>query len=290
MTAAGTVGGDAGDAPPRWADEAEDLRTRLTALESSGPRRDNPWWLLLATGVASAMLPVATLVHSVYQADIEAKRRDNEIELAAQSQRISQEKEWLEIAVDASRAEAQRDQVLRFLAKGDGRVGEWAREESTHLKQVIEQLKKDLESAKAALGEAKAQAPGVAQAALADKVDMLKVRLGQAPPDAASTPRRSPLATCTRLSKEAVTPDIAAQLKAILSAHYSKPLGTKVPFEVGGQSYSAVTSEVRAGALSSGRLTAHPVGHRGGASVRLQANRAQEHRLARAQAHVLLAC
>lgn len=47
--------------------------------------------------------------------------------------------------------------------------------------------------------------------------------------------------------------------------------------------------EVRVGALPFGRQAAHPVGHRGGAQVRLQEGRASRHHLARAPAHVLFA-
>jgi hypothetical protein len=157
------------------------LRLELERTKEAFRQRGSPWWLVLAAGIGSSMLPVATLIHGMYQARVEESRRERELGLAERTQLISQDRAWLEIAVDAQRPEAQRQQVLRFLAKGEGRVAQWAREESNDLAKVIKALESDLANERAALQAArKAEScPTEKTHALENAVQILKVRLGQ---------------------------------------------------------------------------------------------------------------
>lgn len=167
------------------------LRLELDRTKEAVRQRGSPWWLVLAAGVGSSMLPIATLIHGIYQGRVEESRRERELGLAERTQLISQERAWLEIAVDAQRPEAQRQQVLRFLAKGEGRVAQWAKEESNDLEKVIEALENDLANERAALQAArKAEScPSEKTHALENAVQVLKVRLGQS---SASGPSRAP--------------------------------------------------------------------------------------------------
>lgn len=107
----------------------EQLESGKTQVHS--PRRYSPWWVVVATLIASPMLPLATFVYGMVQSEAEQARRERELGLAEQAQVMSQERDWLQIAVDPARPEAQRRQVLRFLAKGEGRIAAWAREHAS---------------------------------------------------------------------------------------------------------------------------------------------------------------
>ena len=145
--------------------------------------RGNPWWLLLTAGFVSAMLPVATLVHGIYQSRTEGIRKDRELELERVSREANLEKAWLEVAVDGDRPEAQRRQVLKFLAGKENEVGKWAKEALASVEQDIKVLEVKLEQTEAKLAEVEGQGEKrqAESRALTSQVGDLKARLGQGP-------------------------------------------------------------------------------------------------------------
>lgn len=151
--------------------------------DTGSQRRFSPWWLVVATLIASPMLPLATFIFGMVQSQAEQARGERELSLAEQAQIMSQERDWLQIAVDPARPEAQRRQVLRFLAKGEGRIAEWAREELEAVETQIAVLQADLADTEAALDAALTTNPCSSEKAetLTTRANAIRIRLGQSP-------------------------------------------------------------------------------------------------------------
>lgn len=112
---------------------------RLKSLEDTRPEPRKPWWknaaLLAAYGSLIALVPA--LVTGV-AGWFETRR---ELELSASKQEHERTLAYLGLAVDPDATEAERAQVLRFLAaQSDDAIGAWARAELALVQHKLDEL------------------------------------------------------------------------------------------------------------------------------------------------------